>query len=312
MKKVEANILVLSGEVVTSELMEKLLKGEGFGVEICCDVEKGLGKLREEKFDMVICELEGEKIKGIEVCKKIRQSFILRHIPIILLVKKEHTIEKIKGIYAGADDYIEKPLQSGEFLTRIKANLWRTKRDLDANPLTKLPGNASILKELEKRLKRGEKFCVGYVDLDKFKEYNNYYGFEKGDKIIKHTARIIASCLEKVGSPNDFLGHIGGDDFIFITSWECINKVCEKIIEIFENDLPHFYEEEDKKRGYIITKDRENRICKIGVMTISIGVTTNKHHAFTHIAQLTQAATEMKNYAKTFSRNVYLIDQRKS
>jgi len=307
----EANILILNTDIKLVEYITSLLEGEGYIVNSYTDRDSFLIALEEEKPDLILIDMEGKNINGIELCKKIRSDFILRHIPIILLVKKEHTIEKIKGIYAGADDYIEKPPHAGELLTRLKASLWRAKRDLDANPLTKLPGNASILKELDKRVSNQEIFCAAYADLDKFKEYNDYYGFARGDKLIQHTASIIYNAIKELGGENDFIGHIGGDDFIFITSHDSIENICKKIIYDFDMSIPSFYKEEDRNRGYIVVKDRKGIVGEIPFITISIGVVTTRQRKIVHAGQIIQIATELKAYCKTFSKSIYIMDRRK-
>ncbi|MCD6229003.1 MAG: diguanylate cyclase [Candidatus Omnitrophica bacterium] len=303
------SILIFTPDSELKEYIQKLLRGEGYEIEEANQLEVLQEKLSQEKIELLLIDSIGSST--IDICKKVRSDFTLRHIPIIVIVEKENTIEKIKAIYAGADDYVEKPINAGELLTRIKANLWRANRDLDANPLTKLPGNVSIFRELEKRLRDNEFFCVGYADLDKFKEYNDYYGFEWGDRVIKHTAKILANALKEVGLPNDFLGHIGGDDFIFITGWETINNVCENIIENFDKTIPSFYKEEDIKKGYIVVKNRLGKVTSIPILTISIGVVTNERRSLTHVGQIIQMATELKTYAKTFSKSLYIIDRRR-
>ena len=304
----EFKLLVCSENENSKNFLRGLVEGEGWHLQECASDQQVFETLIKNKFDMLI--LDYQTGNPIELCKKIRNSFSLRYLPIMVLVQKEYTIEKIKIVYAGADDYIEKPIESGEILTRIKVNLWRASRDLDANPLTKLPGNVTILKEIKNRLKSSEAFCVGYVDLNKFKEYNDYYGFEWGDKVIQHTSAIVAQALKEHGDGNDFLGHIGGDDFIFITNADNIKNVCEKIIEDFDKTISTFYKPEDIARGYIIVKNREGKITATSVLSISIGVATNKYHPLKHVGEVIQIATELKAYAKTFSKSIYTIDRR--
>lgn len=306
----EANILFLTSDGELKNFLQTLLEGEGYAVEACGNNENLFGQIRNKKIDCLIFDFNTGGI--LELCKKIRYDFSLRYIPIIVIVEKEDTINKIKGIYAGADDYMEKPITAGELLARIKANLWRADRDLDANPLSKLPGNVSILKEIERRLKNNEKFCAAYADLSKFKEYNDYYGFEWGDKIIIHTAAIITNTLFELGTGNDFLGHIGGDDFFFFTLWENIKNVCEKIIEDFDKTIISFYKKDDIKRGGIYVKNRVGKISQLPVMSIAVGVATNQLRPLCHVGEVIQIATELKTYAKTFSRSIYIIDRRKS
>ncbi len=308
---VEANILLLSNDTEISRYIKSLLEGEGYIVDTYSDTSSFLIALEGKSFDLILMEVEGKNINGIELCKAIRSDFLLRHIPIILFVEKKHTIEKIKGIYAGADDYIEKPPPASEILTRVKASLWRAKRDLDANPLTKLPGNASILKELEKKINNKEIFCAAYADLDKFKEYNDYYGFGWGDKLIQHTASIIYNALKELGNENDFIGHIGGDDFLFITLPDAIENICKKIVYDFDISIPSFYKEEDRKKGYIVIKNRKGIITEIPFITISIGVVNTQQRKINHAGQIIQIVTELKNYCKTFPKSIYIMDRRK-
>jgi len=304
------NILVVTADDGTRIYLNELLRGEGNTVFEGLSTAEVLTELSKNPMELVMLDFENPS--AIDICKEIRRSFSYRHTPIIILVSREHTMEKIKGIYAGADDYIEKPINAGELLTRLKANIWRANRDLDANPLTKLPGNVTILRELEKRIKNTDVICACYADLDKFKEYNDYYGFEWGDKVIKHTAQIISTTLLGLGARDDFLGHIGGDDFIFITGWEGISDICEKIITEFDKTIPDFYRPEDKTRGYIVVKDRRGNVTATAILTISIGVATNKFRPFHHVGEIVQAATELKAYAKTFAKSIHVIDRRKS
>ncbi|OQX86438.1 MAG: hypothetical protein B6D55_06125, partial [Candidatus Omnitrophica bacterium 4484_70.2] len=156
------NILFLSKDEELKKYVEGLLEGEGFNI-FFSDEKSFLDKFKNKKIDIIL--LDFETVPVIDMCKEFRKKFTFFSTPVIMLINKERTIEKIKGIYAGADDYVEKPISSGELLTRIKANIWRTERSLDANSLTKLPGNNSILKEISRRLENKEKFAIGYVDL---------------------------------------------------------------------------------------------------------------------------------------------------
>ena len=308
----EENILILAEERQKQELLSALLSGEGYSVKVCSAQVEALDVLTQETFNLIISDFEAPRISGIELCKFIRSNFRLRHICIILIINTNNPLNKIKSIYSGADDYIEEPFEPGELLARIKASLVRTTRDLEANPLTKLPGNVLLLKELEKRVKAQSPIAFSYVDLNKFKEFNDSYGFEKGDKVILHTASIIMNGLEKFGNHTDFLGHIGGDDFVFITTPDCVMEIAEKIVGDFDKSISSFYNEEDARRGYIITKNRAGQICNIPILSIAIGISTNENRKFSHIGEIIQVATELKSYAKTMTGSKYIKDRRKA
>jgi len=197
-------------------------------------------------------------------------------------------------------------------MARIRMILRHTERDLEANPLTRLPGNVSILKELSRRLEIKSFFAVCYLDLDKFKSYNDKYGFEHGDEVIRETARLLIRVTKEFGNPDDFIGHIGGDDFVIVTSIDKTDLLCQKIITNFEEMAPTFYNEKDRKNGYIVAKDRKGIEQRTPLLSISIGVVTNEHRKVTHVAQIGEIGAELKSYAKSLQRSNYVKDQRKT
>ncbi|MCM8756437.1 MAG: diguanylate cyclase [Candidatus Omnitrophica bacterium] len=306
---IEANILILCQDFQLGDYLKNLLEGEGYLTNIYQDINSFYIALERQDFETIILDIKGKEES--ELCKTIRNNFMLRHIPILLLVNREDTIEKIKGIYSGGDDYIEKPIRAEELLTRIKANLWRAQRDLDTNPLTKLPGNSSIVKELNTRIKNKNIFSIAYIDLDNFKEYNDIYGFEWGDKLIKHTTSILYNAIKELGEKTDFLAHIGGVEFILITSPQCVESICKKIIYDFDTTIAPFYKEEDQKRNHILIKDRTGKLIEIPFVTIVIGIASNRKRKITHSGQIIQIATELKQFAKTFYKSTYILDRRK-
>jgi PleD family two-component response regulator len=308
----EGNILVVVNDAQTQDFLGALLMGEGYKVRTCSSQTEAVETLAKESFNLIIAEYSAPYINGIEICKHIRGSFILRHISVILIMHTKDSMDKIKGIYAGADDYVELPFEPAELLVRIKSSLVRVTRDLDANPLTKLPGNVSILKEFENRIKSGTPFAVGYLDLNKFKEFNDRYGFEVGDKVICQTAIIIINALEKSGGALDFLGHIGGDDFIFISAPDAMEQICRQIVENFDKSIGSFYNEGDRGRGYIITKNRIGQLSRIPILSLAIGIVTNEYRPLNHVGEIIQIGTELKNYAKTFGKSIYIKDRRRT
>lgn len=307
----EGSILVIIEDPQTRELLSQLLTGEGYQVSSCTSESEALEILEKQPFNLVVCDFASPAIKGIEVAKFIRAKFNLRHLSIIMIIKSKDPINKIKGIYAGADDYVEEPFEPAEFLARVKASFVRMTRDLDANPLTKLPGNISVFKELENRIKSHVLFAVGYVDLNKFKEFNDHYGFDMGDKIIYFTAQIIIKTLKKFGETDDFLGHIGGDDFIFLTSIDRWEDISREIVAEFEKGKVEFMGQEDIAQGYLIAKNRKGEVTQIPLLGISVSVVTNEYRTFSHVAQLSQVAAELKHYVKGLGASAYAKDRRR-
>ncbi len=304
-------ILVVDDEPDIRDILKILLEAEGFEVEEASNGREALEKIEHRPPDLVITDYVMPDTDGEELCRKIKQDILVRHIPVIMLTgKKEDVTDKIKGIDAGADDYIVKTADEKEILARVKMIIRRTEIDLDANPLTRLPGNVSILNEIEDRIKKGGFFAACYIDLDKFKSYNDKYGFEKGDRIIQHTARILIEAIDEAGEKGDFIGHVGGDDFVIITVVERAEKIARNIIGKFSSRVPDYYSEEDIKKGYIISKDRKGREVEIPLLSISVAVVTNQKTPFKHVAEVSQRGAEVKEYTKSLSGSAYAIDRR--
>src|SRR3989338_78132 len=206
-----------------------LTLSESYDVFQANNGEEGLNMVQKVFPDLIVCDNNMPVMNGREFSKTLKKDILLRHIPIIMLTGKGEVKDRIDGIEAGVDDYMVKPFTPDELLARIKMILRRTSRSLDASPLTHLPGNTSIMEEIQLNIDQKRPFAVGYADLDKFKAYNDIYGFEKGDEVIRETARTLIRAVREVGGNDTFIGHIGGDDFVFITNDSLIDKACERV-----------------------------------------------------------------------------------
>lgn len=289
----------------------KLTLSDSYEVLQASNGREGLQLAQVKSPNLIICDYKMPVMDGRQLCQALKKDILLQHIPIIMLTGKGEVEDKVGGIDAGADDYIVKPFEPNELLARIKMILRRTERSLDANPLTHLPGNVSIMEELQQRIDTGKIFAVGYADLDKFKSYNDKYGFERGDEVIRETARILIKAVQEKGS-EAFVGHIGGDDFVFICHDDQAEVIAKRITEDFDKIAPKFYNEEDHKNGFILTKDRQGNQVKIGFLAISIGIVSNKQQKITHIAQISEIGAELKKYAKSLDGSVFVRNKRKN
>lgn len=306
----KTRILIVDDDPDILDVLNITLSQEDYEVLQAKDGEEALNIIQNKSPNLVILDYRIPKLNGQEVCRRVKKDILLSHLPIIMLTGSGDVIDKVGGLDAGADDYMVKPFEPQELLARIRTILRRSERDLDANPLTRLPGNVSILNKIEECVEKNAPFAVCYLDLDKFKSYNDKYGFEHGDEAIKETARILIRAVKEAGSPDDFIGHIGGDDFVIVTAPDVVDKICEKIIRDFEGLAPALYNEQDRKAGFITGKDRQGKEIKIPLLSISIGVVTNTGRKITHVAQIGEIGAELKSYAKLLERSNYIKDRR--
>lgn len=303
-------ILVIDDSELIQRLIADILGEEGYEVYSAYSGEEGLEKVARIKPDLIILDIVMSGLTGLEVCRILRADVSNNLTPIIMLTAQVSEDDKLIGLELGADDYIMKPFNNRELISRVRNTLVRIERNRYANPLTGMCGNIEVQSELTYRLANNFEIAVIYCDLDNFKAFNDVYGFPKGDTAIRLTADVIRDAVQNVGNRDDFIGHIGGDDFIIITSWDKYEGICKMIIEDFDNKIVSLYNENDKKNGYIITKNRLGKVRTYPIMTISLAVVTNENNESINPLEIGEAAAEVKKYVKTFTGSKYLKDRR--
>ena len=241
-------------------------------------------------------------------------SVLSRHLTTSIVKLKEATDSIRSGDFdnlpeiKGADELSDLAISFKEMSVRLKE---LEAINLDANPLTKLPGNLAIEKELLTRLNETQKFSFCLVDLDNFKAFNDRYGFARGSDVIKWIGSVLTEIKKELGTPDDFLGHIGGDDFVLICSPERVNELCSRIVQAFDKGIGDFYDPEDLKKGFIVSIDRNDKPAIYGIMTVSIAVVNTDRTLIREPKEVALKVTELKQYAKTFAKSLYIMDRRR-
>lgn len=200
---------------------------------------------------------------------------------------------------------------SGAFVEMAKKLKRLEEMYLDASPLTRLPGGIAIENVLKKRLSdgRGIAFCL--IDIDNFKAYNDHYGYAKGSDFIVAVASIIEKAAAERGGEDAFIGHVGGDDFVMILSVDRYAEACSLVIDRFDAAVRSFYAAEDIERGYITGQTRQGKTVDFPMATLSIAVVTNSERAFSSHIEVSAIAAELKEYAKSIPKSVYVVDHRR-
>jgi diguanylate cyclase (GGDEF)-like protein len=303
--------LLLIDDEAQFRFMTKMgLESNGFTVLEAADGNEGLKILAKEKPDLVLLDLNMPEPDGHKVCDLIKGDESLKHIPVIILTTSDDLSDKLNRLEGGADDYITKSADPKERAARIRTVIRRNLQNLDSNPLTHLPGNNKIQEIITKKMQSGEQFAVAYTDLDNFKAYNDKYGFKRGDDVILFTAEIITKAVKTCGTSTDFVGHIGGDDFVVVSTPDLIQKIGNEIIRLLDSGIRRYYNKVDREQGFIVTKDRLGVAQKFPLISISIAVVNNLRYTFTNIGEIVKIVTELKKFAKQKEGSFLAIDKR--
>lgn len=258
---------------------------------------------------LVWIDARSARAAALEACERLKRDSFTGVVPCVVWCANDAGAFAA-SFEAGADDVLRDDIDDGEARLRLDALLRRSDRDTFVHPSTRLPGANEIEREIGRRLASGPPFAACYADLDHFKEYNDRYSWYDGDRVIRILAKILHDVVKGLCGEDGFVGHIGGDDFLFIIPTESIADCCSEIIACFDILVPLQYSEQDRRAGYFFGKDRRGQLHKVPLMTVSIGVVTNERRRFTQASQVSELATEMKSYAKTLSGSVYTVDRR--
>lgn len=307
-------ILVIEDERPLRIILKKQLedaKDARYEVRTAEDGLKGLEEIRRDPPDLILLDVMMPGLNGFDVCMKLKSDPLTSRIPIILLTAKSTLDDRLHGLEMFADDYLTKPYEQKELLFRVRNQLKTRRAQLQSNALTGLPGNVLIEMELSQRIAAGEKFAFLHLDLDFFKAFNDYYGYARGDALIQFTASLLHEIIEHHGGDKDFVGHIGGDDFVIITIPDRSKAIAEAIRSAFDERIVAQYDKEDQSRGHItVHSSRQGGVQNFEILSITILIVTNVERDILHSAQVADVAKELKKIGKAQHGSCVIPDRR--
>ena len=303
-------ILVAEDDLDVGRYVEVSLAVEGYEIHRATDGVAAVAKAIEIQPDLVVLDIGMPGMDGLTVCEELRRDPRTSAVPIIMLTARVQQSDKVTGLDAGADDYITKPFDPAELIARIEAALRRVRQLRDVSPLTGMPGNVVIFRQIEVLLASGADFALIHADLDHFKAFNDRYGFAAGDEVIKATARALTTRLEQIAEPPRFAGHIGGDDFILVTPVDGAEEFAEDVVQRFDALIGDYYEAADRRRGWIEVHSRTGDMRRFPIMTLSLGIVLSTTTAYSSPAEMASVAAEMKNVAKGVATSSWCVNRR--
>ncbi len=289
----KARILIVEDDFDISNMLRIYFTGQGYDVDVALGGPDALEKTRQGLPHLIVLDIMLPGIDGYEVCRILRTQTRTSHIPIIFLTQKDERSDKLQGLELGADDYITKPFDIEELKLRVQNAIARAERESLTDPRSGLPSGRLIEDQL-RRIIRQDDWALMDIRISHFSAFNEVYGFVAGDDVLRFTAMLMGEVADEYGSPNDFIGHPGGDNFIVITTEEAGQNMRKRLQERFSEEVLTHYNFIDRDQGYITAVDKDGVAEKVPLMTISIGQVSPSSHQFADIREITELAAEAR------------------
>ncbi len=301
-----ANILVVEDERLIARLLKDALQVEGYQVvTVLCGEDAVQHALRETPH-LILLDMKLPDMDGYEVIHQLRSHPKIMHIPMIVLSALDDSDGKVRAFEMGVDDYVTKPFNTKELVARVHTQLRRVQQNF-FSPLIGLPGGYQVELAIKRKLASADPWSILYLDLDNFKAFNDAYGFLTGNDLIRLVGRICQRFVRDYGNPDDFVGHIGGDDYVVVTTPDRAQNLCRLISSAYKSESRGFYRLDDWQRGSISGIDRKGRPYQFPLVSLSIGVVNNQVRRSHSLQEVSYLAAEAKCHAKQSTDNVYHI-----
>ncbi len=303
-------ILVAGDDILEHPEGKIVLEARGYQVIERSDLQAAMVLFLDDPPDILLLAKGFDGAGDLALIPVVKACLQKTNIPILLVVSEDDLAAGLDWGAMPVDDFIRRPVSIEDLLLRVQLAEARMQRVFDNNPLSRLPGNTSILKAIQRAIDDEEPMAVCYLDIDNFKPYNDHYGFSRGDEVILVVARVLVNVLDEMARVRSFAGHVGGDDFVFIVPEDVAEAVCQRALANFEEVRNAFIEAEDVKRGGFVEKNRQGAETHFGLLSVSVAVILTGHNRFKHFGEVAAAASQIKHKVKEMEGNNYLIDQR--
>jgi DNA-binding response OmpR family regulator len=304
----KGKVLVIDDDAQIRAICVEVMHNLGFEVTQAATLAEARAEISARRPDLLLLDVMLPDGDGFSFFEELKAERASSQLSVIFVSARTETSAKVRALKLGGDDYLTKPFDALELGARVESVLRRRTEEGSPSPTTMLPGTGAIEREVQRRLAAREAFAFCYLDLDNLKAYNDYYGFAKADGVVRQTADLMREIMMVHGGPGDFLGHVAGDDFVFITVPQTVDLICQKAIEAFDRIIPLYYDRTDRERGYIETDDRFGERRRFPIMSVSV-VAVMAEGNLDH-SSLAKLAAEMKKRAKAVLGSVYLRSDR--
>ena len=297
----KARLLITEDDVDISNMLKIYFSGLGYEVDAALRGLEALEKTRQVLPHLIILDIMLPDIDGYEVCRRLRTNMRTSHIPVIFLTQRDERSDRLQGLELGADDYITKPFDIEELKLRVQGAIRRSERESLTDPRSGLPAGRLIEEQL-RHIIREKGWAFLDIRINDFDAFNDVYGFVAGDDVLRFAGMLISEVLDELGTPNDFLGHAGGDNFVIVTTEGSAAVISQKLKSRFAEEIKSQYNFMDRQQGFIQATTKDGKIGQFPFMTLAIGMVAPSRQIFSDIREITELAAEARRQDGTGSR----------
>jgi PleD family two-component response regulator len=288
-----ARLLIVEDDLDISNMLKIYFTGLGYEVDAAVRGSDALEKTKQVLPQLIVLDIMLPDIDGYEVCRTLRTNTRTSHIPVIFLTQKDERSDRLQGLELGPDDYITKPFDIEELKLRVQGAIRRAERESLTDPRSGLPAGRLIEEQL-RRIIRENDWAYMDVRLNYLGSFTDVYGFVAGDDVLRFTGMLIGEVLDELGTPTDFVGHAGGDNFVIITREETAAAIRDRLKQRFGEEVQTHYNFMDRMQGYIVAPASDGQSEQVPLMRLAVGIVAPSQHTFADIREITELAAEAR------------------
>ncbi len=288
----KGRILVVEDDFDISNMLRIYFGGQQYEVQIAPRGGDALQMTRKQLPNLIILDIMLPDMNGYDVCRELRTTSRTSHIPIIFLTQKDERSDKIAGLELGADDYITKPFDIEELKLRVQNAIAAANRTTNTDSKSGLATGRLIEDHLRDLMRQGSQWTYIDLKINQLDPFSEVYGFVAADEVMRFMALMMGDVVDEYGTPDDFLGHPGRDNFVLITHTNDVDELKKRLVEKFDQDVTQHYSFIDRERGYILVPDNAQGERQEPLMSLSIGSVSTTTHQFSDIREITELAAE--------------------
>jgi DNA-binding response OmpR family regulator len=286
----KGRILVVEDDFDISNMLRIYFSGQGYDVQVAPRGGDALTLTRKQLPQLIVLDIMLPDMDGYAVCRELRQTTRTSHIPIIFLTQKDERSDKIAGLELGADDYITKPFDIEELKLRVKNAIDRVDREKSMDPRSNLPSSKLIEEQLRELMRTTETWSYLDLKINNFDAFQEVYGFVASTEVLRFMALLVGEVVDELGTPDDFVGHAGNDNFVIITYSQKAQALLDRIVARFNDEVKQHYSFIDRERGHIVLESGQEK----PLMTLGAGMVSNATQNFADIREITELAAEAR------------------